>query len=179
MRGNAAAGLVPDGDPDDLLDGAGDLPDESSSKFDADIGVMASLGNVRAGLTVRNVTEPDFSTRKRRVALALNRQTRAGISFVGVPGLIVAADFDLERSAGSLGEVRDVAAGAEARIFKRVSVRSGFRFNTLGDEPGGRAPVYSLGGSVTTFRSLMVDAQVTLGSRAGDRGWGIAGRLGT
>ena len=66
VRGYAAAGLVPEGDRDDLLDGAGDLPDGSTSKFDADIGIMASLGNVRAGLTVRNVTEPDFATAKRR-----------------------------------------------------------------------------------------------------------------
>lgn len=176
VRGYAAAGTVPDGDRDDLLDGAGDLADVSTNKFDADIGVMVSLGTVRAGLTVRNVTEPDFSTSSGE-AVALKRQTRAGISYVGVPGLIVAADVDVERAAGSLGEVRDVAAGAEARLLKRVSVRSGFRFNTLGDEPGGRAPVYSLGGSVATFRSLLVDAQVTLGSRAGDRGWGVAARL--
>ena len=65
MRGYAAAGRVPDGDRDDLLDGAGDLPDVSTSKFGADIGMMASLGNVRAGLTVRNVTEPDFATAER------------------------------------------------------------------------------------------------------------------
>jgi hypothetical protein len=176
VRGYAAAGTVPDGDREDLLDGAGDLPDVSTSRFDADVGVMASLGKVRAGLTVRNLTEPDFSTADGE-AVTLKRQTRAGISYVGVPGLIVAADLDVERAAGSLGEVRDLAAGAEAKLFKRVSVRSGFRFNTLKDEPGGRAPVYSLGGSVATFRSLLVDAQVTLGSRAGDRGWGVAARL--
>lgn len=177
VRGYAAEGLVPEGDRDDLLDGAGDLPDGSTNKFDADIGLMARLGKVRAGLTVRNVTEPDFASANGQ-ALTLTRQTRAGISYVGVAGVIIAADVDLERSAGSLGDVRNVAAGAEAHLFKRVTVRSGFRFNTLGDEPGGRAPVYSLGGSVVTFRSLQVDAQVTLGSRAGDRGWGIAGRLG-
>jgi hypothetical protein len=180
VRGYAAEGLLPEGDRDDLddlLDGAGDLPDASTNKFDADIGVMALLGNVRAGLTVRNVTEPDFASASGQ-ALTLTRQTRAGISYVGVPGLIVAADVDLERSAGSLGEVRNVAAGGEAHLFKRVTVRSGFRFNTLGDEPGGRATVYSLGGSVATVRSLLIDAQVTLGSRAGDRGWGIAARLG-
>ena len=62
VRGYAAAGLAPEGDRDDLLDGAGDLPDVSTSQFGADIGMMASLGNVRAGLTVRNVTEPDFET---------------------------------------------------------------------------------------------------------------------
>jgi hypothetical protein len=176
VRGYAATGPVRDGDRDDLLDGAGDLPDMSTNRFDADIGVMATLGTIRAGLTVRNVTEPDFSTATGE-AVTLKRQTRAGISYVGVSGLIVAADLDVERADGSLGEVRDLAAGAEAKLLRRVAVRSGFRFNTLGDEPGGRAPVYSLGASVATFRSLLVDAQVTLGSRAGDRGWGVAARL--
>ena len=99
------------------------------------------------------------------------------ISYVGVPGLIVAADIDVERVQDSLGEVRNLATGVEAKLFRRVYVRSGFRFNTLGDEPGGSAPVYSLGATVVTFRSLLVDGQVTLGSRAGDRGWGIAARL--
>jgi hypothetical protein len=137
---------------------------------------MAAFGQVRGGLTVRNVTEPDFSTTTGG-AVTLKRQTRGGIAYVGVPGLIVAADVDLERAAGSLGEVQDLATGAEAKLFRRVAVRTGFRFNTLGDEPGGHAPVYSLGTTVTTNRSLLVDAQVTLGSRAGDRGWGVAARL--
>jgi F plasmid transfer operon, TraF, protein len=176
VRGYAASGIVPDGDRDDLLDGAGELPDMDTSKFDADIGVMASLGAIRAGLTVRNTTEPDFSTTSGAV-VTLRRQTRAGVSYVGVPGLIVATDVDIERATGSLGEVRDLAAGAEARLIDRVSVRSGFRFNTLGHEPGGHAPVYSLGASVAAYRQLLVDAQVTLGSRAGDRGWGVAARL--
>ncbi|MET0211945.1 MAG: conjugal transfer protein TraF [Vicinamibacterales bacterium] len=176
VRGYAATGVVPDADRDDLLDGAGDLPDRSTNKFDVDVGVMALLGTVRAGLTVRNLAEPDFSTAEGG-QLTLQRQTRAGISYVGVPDLVIAADVDVERTKGSLGEVRDIAAGAEARVFKRGWLRSGFRFNTLGDEPGGHAPVYSLGGSVMTFRSLLVDAQITLGSREGDRGWGVAGRL--
>jgi hypothetical protein len=180
VRGHAAIAEITDAggeDLDDLLDRASDLPDGSANKFDADIGVMAALGVVRAGLTVRNVTEPDFETPAGET-VSLERQTRAGISYVGVPGVILAADIDLERAAGSLGEIRDFAAGAEARPWPRVSIRSGFRFNTLGDEPGGRAPVYSLGGSVATFRSLLIDAQVTLGAREGDRGWGIAARLG-
>lgn len=176
VRGYAATGSVPDGDIDHLLDR---LPDASTNKFDADIGVMATLGTVRAGLTVRNLLEPDFSTATSDpvTVLTLKRQTRAGIAYVGVAGLIVAADIDVERAAGSVGDVRDLAAGAEAKLFRRVAVRSGFRYNTLGNQPGGHAPVYSLGGSVATYRQLLVDAQVTLGSRAGDRGWGIAARL--
>jgi len=179
VHGFAAAGIVPGGNGDrrdDLLDGAGDLPDHSTSKFDADIGLMALVGTVRAGLTVRNVTEPDFSTATGEL-LTLKRQTRAGVSYVGVSGLILAADIDIERANGSLGDVRDLAVGADAQLFPRVALRSGFRFNTLTDEPGGSAPVYSLGATVVTYRQLLIDGQVTLGSRSGDRGWGVAARL--
>jgi hypothetical protein len=176
VHGIAAAGVVPDGDRDDLLSEAGDLPDHSTNKFDADIGVMASFATIRAGVTVRNVAEPDFSTVNGE-PLELKRQTRAGVAYLGVPRLIVAGDVDIERARGSLGDERNVAVGAEAHILPRGYVRSGFRFNTLSDEPGGHAPVYSLGGSVVTFRSLIVDGQVTFGSESGDRGWGIAARL--
>jgi hypothetical protein len=89
----------------------------------------------------------------------------------------VSADIDLERSKGSLGEVRNFAAGAEAQLFPRAFVRSGFRFNTLSDQPGGRATVYSLGAGYAVFRSFVVDAHATLGSDAGNRGWGVSGRL--
>jgi hypothetical protein len=176
VHGVTATGLVPSGDRDDVLDEADDLPDTSTNRFDADIGVMASFGTVRAGLTVRNASEPEFDTLDGD-PIELKRQTRAGIAYVGVPSLIVAADIDIERSVGSLGEVRNLAAGAEARLWPRASFRTGFRFNTLSDQPGGRAHAYSLGASVVTYRSFVVDAHVTLGSEAADRGWGIAGRL--
>jgi hypothetical protein len=176
VRGIAASGVVIDGNRDDLLDEGGDLPDRSTSKFDADIGVMATLGSVRAGLTVRNATEPDFETPGDE-PLELKRQTRAGLAYLGMQGIILAADIDLERAQGSLGEVRNFAAGAEVRLMRRAQARTGVRFNTLSDQPGGRAAVFTLGGSVVPFRSLLVDAQVTMGSDAGDRGWGIAARL--
>ena len=81
-----------------------------------------------------------------------------------------------------VGEERNVAAGLEAHLFPRVFVRGGFRVNTLesglaGPNGTDRATVYTLGGSAITIRSLIVDAQVTLGSKSGDLGWGIAGRL--
>jgi hypothetical protein len=179
VRGHAGTAVVVgrDGDDsDDLLEAADDLPSEGGVKFDADIGVLASFGHVRAGVTVRNATQPDFAT-PGGGALELKRQTRAGIAYLGVSGVIVAADVDVERAQGALGEVRNFAAGAEARVVRRAFLRTGFRLNTLSDEPGGHAPVYTLGGSCLTFRSLLVDAQVTLGARAGDRGWGIAARL--
>jgi hypothetical protein len=176
VRGHAATAVVVGGDSDDLLDTADDLLSEGSGKFDADIGVLASFGQMRAGVTVRNATQPDFAT-PGGGALELKRQTRAGVSYLGVSGVILAADIDVERAHGALGEVRNFAAGAEARLMRRAFLRTGFRLNTLSDEPGGRAPVYAVGGSFLTFRSLLVDAQVTLGARAGDRSWGIAARV--
>jgi hypothetical protein len=177
VRGIAAQGVVVDGDRDDLLDEAGDLPDAASNKFDADVGVMATFGGFRAGLTIRNVTEPDFETPGDAATIELQRQTRAGISYIAIQGLVLAADIDVERVAGSLGEARYLATGAEAQIVRRAFARAGFRFNTLKDQPGGMAPAYSLGGSFAVLSSLIVDAQVTLGSEAGDRGWGVAGRV--
>jgi hypothetical protein len=176
VRGVAASRAVIEADREDLLDGAGDLAHESSSRFDADIGIMASVGKLRAGLTLRNVTEPDFETPVGD-ALELTRQTRAGLAYFGVQGVTVAADIDLERVRGSLGDARNFATGVEARILPRGYLRGGFRFNTLADQPGGHAPVYTLGGSYAAFRSVLVDGRVTLGSDAGDRGWGIAARL--
>ncbi len=176
IRGLAASEDFLAGNPDDLLDDSNDLPRRSTTKFDTDIGVMANLGGWRAGLTLRNVTEPDFETPSGR-SLELERQSRAGVSYVGLPGVIAAADIDLERARGLLGDVRNLAAGAEAKLVRRVTVRGGVRFNTLSDEPGGHAPVAAFGGSVATFRSLLIDGQVTVGSKSGGRGWGIAARL--
>jgi len=176
VRGVAATDVFIGGRPSDLLEAADDLPTRSSTKFDADLGVLASFGSVRAGLTVRNVTEPDFATPSGQ-DIELERQTRAGIAYVGISGVTLAADLDLERGWGSLGEVRNLAAGAEARLTARATVRSGVRFNTLSDQPDGRAPVVAFGGTVMTVRSLLVDGQITIGAKTGDRGWGIAARL--
>jgi F plasmid transfer operon, TraF, protein len=177
VRGIAASGVVIDGNRDDLLDDSGNLPDRASNAFDADIGVMATLGSLRAGLTVRNTTSPEFETPGGEDPLVLDRQTRAGISYLGLEGIILAADIDLERVKGSLGDVRNFAAGFEAQLMRRAAVRTGVRFNTLSDQPGGSAAAFTLGGSVATFRSLLVDAQVTMGSDDADRGWGVAARF--
>jgi hypothetical protein len=176
VRGIASSAVVIDGNRDDLLESDGGLPDEGSTKFSADIGAMISFGSVRAGVTIRNLTEPDFETPSGS-EIELKRQSRAGIAYVGTPGVILAADIDLERVRGSLGDVRNLAGGAELHFTSRVFVRGGMRFNTLSDEPGGYAPVGSVGGTVATFKSLLIDGQYTFGSASGDRGWGIAARL--
>jgi hypothetical protein len=176
VRGTAAAGIVIDGDRDTLLEEGGIVPEAASTKFDADIGVMASYRRLRAGLTVRNVTQPDFDTPSGG-PVSIDRQTRAGVSFRPDDRFLLAADVDLERTASLRGESRNVAVGAEARLGARAFVRTGFRVNTIGDQPGGRGALYSVGATCVTFRSLMIDGQATFGSDRAGHAWGVAARL--
>lgn len=176
VRGIASSESFISADPDDLLDESSSLPSRATTKADVDLGVLASMGKWRAGLTLRNLAEPDFATPS-GTEIELDRQARAGVAFTGLPGVILAADVDLMRARGTLGDVRNVAAGAEKRIVPRVTVRAGVRANTLSDEPGGHATVGAFGATVSTFRSLLIDGQMTVGSKFGDRGWGIAARL--
>jgi hypothetical protein len=170
-----SAFVVRNADRDDLLDSADDLADASTDTFDVDVGVMAVFKMVRGGVTLRNLHEPDFKTAGSDV-IELKRQTRAGVAYVGVQGLIVSADVDIERVHGSVGEERQFATGAEARLFPRAFFRTGVQLNTLSDQPGGHAPVVSVGGGYV-IRSWAIDAHVTFGSESGNRGWGISGRL--
>ena len=176
VHGVAALDVVANNaDRDELIETADDLPNASSHKFDADIGVMAVFRTVRAGVTVRNLHEPDFRTAGSET-IEFTRQSRAGVAYVGVPGLIVSADIDLERARGSIGDERQFAAGAEARLFPRAFFRTGVNINTLSDQPGGHAPVGSVGGGYL-IKSWVIDAHVTFGSESGNRGWGVSARL--
>jgi hypothetical protein len=172
VRGSAGSGIAPDigtDDPEDLVGRA-------ASHFDADAGVLASLGAFRAGLSVRNLTEPAFDTLDEDDAVRLERQARAGVAYVLPSGLLLALDVDLTRARGSLGDERNLSAGAEARLTRRVVARAGLRVNTL-DEAAGRTPVAAFGGSYAVFGSFFLDGQVTTGARGGDRGWGLAARF--
>jgi hypothetical protein len=174
VRGSAFSVVQPDGDRDALLEDGGDLVGKASTKFDTDVGVMASAGRIKAGLTVRNVTEPNFETAARDSVLKLERQARAGIAVMPIAGLLVAADLDLTRTAGPLGAVRNLAAGAEARVARKHYVRGGVRLNTAGE----RATAVTVGVSYAATSALLVETQITGGSVRAPRGWGISARLG-
>ncbi len=177
VHGYAASGIVPAGDRDDLLDGAGDLPEHSTNKFDMDVGVMALVGKFHAGVTLRNLIEPDFTTASGSL-LTLKRRTRAGFSYVGVAGLIVAADIDIERAEGALGEIRDLATGAEAKLWPRVTVRSGFRFNTHRRRARRTCARLQPRRNVSPrFAPSSSTARSRSAHESGDRGWGVAARL--
>jgi F plasmid transfer operon, TraF, protein len=177
VRGIAASGELPAGSIDDLLDEASDLIGEATNKVDADVGISAVVGTFRAGLTVRNLADPKFDPAGGGAPLELERQARAGVALTSPLGFLVALDFDLNSVRGPIGEVREFAAGTEARLRPRAYARAGVRMNTLGDEPGGHAPTFSIGGSYAVLSSLWIDGQATVGSEAGGHGWGVAARV--
>jgi hypothetical protein len=173
VRGYASSTVRPASERDDLLEDRGDLTSEGTTRFDADLGVMATFGALKAGVTVRNVSEPSFQTPAGE-SLRLERQARAGISVAPVSGWLLAVDSDLLESHGPAGDVRTFAAGTEGRVHRRAFVRGGFSMNTAGE----RAPSVSAGASLAVTRSLLVDVQITGGSDKAARGWGVAARFG-
>jgi hypothetical protein len=176
VRGIAASGFVTPGPNDDLLDRAENVIGASGNQFDADIGIMARVGTLRAGLTVRNVREAEFSV-PGEDPLRLDRQVRAGIALTIATDILLALDQDLVRVKGTTGNVRNLALGAEGRVTRRGFVRGGFRLNTLGDRAGGRAPVGTVGGTYAAMASVLVDGQFTFGGEEADRGWGVGARI--
>src|SRR5688572_25536939 len=140
IRGIAAAAVVPGNDREGLLDDV-DLIGHGSNKVDLDIGVMVVASFGRAGLTVRNVTEPSFETGSAD-ELLLQRQARAGGSLLLLPNWKLAADVDLLETDGPFGDVREVSLGSEGQVTRRLAARVGVRFNTAGDIGG--APAVSV-----------------------------------
>jgi hypothetical protein len=179
VRGMAATEvLAVTGDRDDLLDEGSSLPSRGSTQFDLDVGVMAAFGAFKAGVTVRNVTEPSFATPGDEAELSLERQARAGVSVSPYEGWQVAADVDLLRTRSVTGEDRrDMAIGVEGRVARRVFVRGGTRFDTRGDGPGGHSATASIGGSYAVLGGVLIDGQFTSGSKWAGRGWGVAARF--
>ena len=143
---------------------------ETRTALDADFGVMVSAGPGRLGLAVRNAFEPDFTTSTG--SARLQRRIRGGFSVLIRDMVRVAVDSDVTTADVPGGEWRDAAAGAELHPLPRVWVRGGVHWNTAGGELGG-APVVSVGGSGAVYGSLMVDGQVSAGSKNGNRGWGV------
>jgi hypothetical protein len=134
---------------------------------------MAAVGRVKVGLTVRNVSEPDFATRSGNRELTLRRHARVGVALTLVEGWAVAADLDLTRADTPSGRVRTFAAGTEAKISRKALVRGGLRLNSTG--AGGAA--VAAGASYSILGPVLVDAHLTTGSDRAQRGWGIAARL--
>ena len=149
----------------------------AATRGDFDLGAMVMLGRVRAGVTLRNATQPTLGSDAE--ALRLNRVARAGVALTtGSRGAIgsatVAVDMDLTTVATVTGEERRLAAGGEIWTANKVlGVRGGVNVNTLGE----RNAAISGGFSAAVRRGTYVDVQTTGGSERARHGWGVALRV--
>jgi hypothetical protein len=155
---------------------------EAQGVFDLDVGVIAVGGPVRLGGVIRNVRRPEFGAGNVTTAIAesvrMPRQARVGVAFdadaVGRGPLTIALDADVRRYQTQSGDRRVVAIGAERWLLeKRLALRAGVRFNTVGSEE--RA---ATGGVSVFIRSgLYFDGHIVGGGTADERGWGLAARV--
>jgi hypothetical protein len=159
------------------IDLAESLETRGTSRGDVDAGAMVSAGPVRAGVLVRNVTEPTFGEGGTTQSATLPRQVRVGLAWgEGWPGIsatVIAFDADVTRVPHPAGERRDVAVGIEQWVRRRlIGVRGGVRASTVEDA----RPVMTAGASFALRPGTYVDAYVARGARDG-QGWGVAARL--
>ena len=111
VRGTAAAADVLGNDREELLDHA-DLIGHATNRGDLDIGVMATGTYFKTGLTIRNVTAPNFGTGSGQ-ELELQRQVRAGTSILLLPKWTLAGGCGLPQ------DRRGVRGGSRARVRHR------------------------------------------------------------
>jgi hypothetical protein len=160
-------------DVSELLDEGDDLEGgEGQGTVDIDVGVLATVGGLRVGLTGRNLRAPRFADRR------LSRQVRAGAAFdgaaAGMPPVLVSLDVDLRRYAAATGDRRVVAIGGEHWLRpQRVALRGGARFNTVGEQDR----TLTAGASVALRAALFVEGHAAVSSDAGESGWGLAARV--
>jgi urease beta subunit len=137
-----------------------------ASAFDADAGVMVAGSLAQIGVAVHNVFAPSLGD------VRLDRRVRAGVAIHVRQDLTAAGDVEFTKTASPTGKWRDAALGLEAHPVRRAWLRGGVHWNTAAGDAGA-APVGSVGGSLTVYGGLRADAQVSFGSKEGDRGWGL------
>ena len=161
----------------DLLDAGEDLEGgNASNQFDLDAGLMAVAGPVRLGAVMRNILKPDFGSEV--TPFVLPRQVRLGAAIdteqVGGPPFIVSIDADVMTYATGTGDRRVVALGAERWLWsKRIAVRGGGRFNTV----GANERAATAGGSVAVRNGLYLEGYIVRGGSEAERGWGLGTRV--
>jgi hypothetical protein len=163
-----------------LLHGGFDA-EPSRTTLDVDMGAMVSFGDVRAGLTARNLARPVFQ--RTSGPFPLSRQVRAGLAFAprslstgGLHGpFSVAFDADLSKTQQIDGsDARQAAIGAEYWLRKgQVGLRGGLNWSTLHDED----PAIAWGFTVRLPRSLFVEGHLTNNRQRDQREWGAGARF--
>ena len=147
-----------------------------STSVDLDTGAMVMYGRMRFGVSVKNLKAPDLGEGEEMFEVP--RLARAGVSFkagsADIAELTLALDSDLLTTPTAFGDVRHLATGAEAWLFRRiVGVRGGVGVNTVGETRRSG----SVGGSVAFRKGAYVDAQLTRGDDVTRNGWGFSLRL--
>jgi len=173
MRGGLATGGVDAATSGEALDRVVDLPRDTQTTFDLDLGLMATAPRLRLGLALKNLRSAVF----REVAgnaISLPRQSRIGLAVLPADGVTLAMDLDLN-TVDLMGDLRRMfAAGGEAAIGSRLQVRSGVRWNLAADWHS----VGAIGASVSLRRGFWVDGHYSRGRSDESREWGVALRAG-
>lgn len=173
VRASAGAGASPGAGPAPQLAATRAASGRTTHALDADLGLIASLGWIRMGLTARNLSAPAFDTLSGD-RVRLGRLVRAGVAVVSTERWQVALDADLARSPGA-GDTRRLALGAERWLAGgRLGLRGGMRARAAGLA----SPVAAAGLSVAVRRGVWIDVHAAAGARAGGVTWGVAGRAG-
>jgi hypothetical protein len=141
---------------------------------DLDLGAMATIGILRMGVAVRNVTEPVLGGGS-DVSMTLHRQVRAGAALIvhsrkAIDDVALDVDLDLTKNRGATGDLRRVAAGVEMwTLHKQLGLRGGISMSTIATLRA--APAAGL--SFAVRRAAYVDVQVTGGPDQSRAGWGV------
>jgi hypothetical protein len=127
---------------------------------------------------VKNVTKPSFGSGDDEVDLT--RLVRVGAAFTsnssskGPSNASLSVDADLTTSGTIAGDERHLAVGAEVwHPNRRIGVRGGMAFNTVGDVRYSA----SAGASLAFSKRAFVDAQLTGGHDDARRGWSFGLRV--
>jgi hypothetical protein len=186
VHGRAARlAQVPATTIDAALDLTQELERDGTMRVDLDAGVMVAAGPIRIGVVGRNLTEPRFDTGEAVAGaevdrLVLERQVRLGVAVT--PGHLaevpnapttIAFDVDLQETAGTFGEERQVAFGGEQWLAdRRIGLRAGIRFNWVRRDERSA----SVGASIGIRRGTYVEGQLTRGRDEFESGWSVATR---
>ena len=160
----------------DLLDAGEELEGGNArNQFDLDAGLMVAAGAARLGAVMRNVLKPNLGTdvtpfvlpRQARIGAAIDTEQAGGL-------FIVSIDADVLTYATGTGDRRVVALGAERWLWtKRIAVRGGARFNTV----GAKERAATAGTSVALRNGLYLEGYVVHGGSEAERGWGLGTRV--
>jgi F plasmid transfer operon, TraF, protein len=154
------------------------LDGRTSTRFDADLGVMAYLGRLRVGLTVRDLGAPSYDAAGGG-SIDVERTARLGVAWGPEPGRgrrrwTIAADADLTAVERAHGRSRVLAVGGERWWGEgRLALRGGLRAHTT----GAARPAASGGASLAVWSGLLLEAQATAGGEDAERGWSVGARV--